>query len=475
MSDLLIHSLDDVLRIIGDVEPQTSRRSEILLPESIRELLDSDPPDRSGAIYRAWHMLANHGVPVLDAMDAVMRSRLNKYRGRRDEAERLLVEARKAYGPKTERGHKRDIWDTSESLLTSQKQHLEWLVEDVWLAKSHGLVVGEPKSLKSTIAMDMAISVAGGWPFLGRFRATQGPVVMVLNEDSGQVVASRLAQIARFKICGHSHPDSWENATGMDMGELTRSLPIHLLVAQGFDLGDESWQRTVEEKLEEVKPNLVVFDPLYLMFRGSLNHAEEIRVALAWLMSLRHRFGCAVMLVHHMRKEGGEPTRAGQRSLGSTTIHGWADSAMYLKTRKGKEKDCVTLVMEREVRGAGLLRPITATVHPGQLKPLYTEDELGELVETGWEEDTWYWTKDVAEVEPQKGKDENGRFSKDEDTEGARVEEILEVMDEVGVEKLSIREIAKRLGLYPTQVKRVLEANKSVFKRTEKGWGKADD
>jgi hypothetical protein len=40
------------------------------------------------------------------------------------------------------------------------------MIKDFWMRGSHGIIAGEPKSFKSTLAMDMLTSVAADKPFL---------------------------------------------------------------------------------------------------------------------------------------------------------------------------------------------------------------------------------------------------------------------------------------------------------------------
>jgi len=57
--------------------------------------------------------------------------------------------------------------------------------------------------------------------------------------------------------------------------------------------------------------------------------------------------------VHHMNKGkevNGVPIRAGQRLLGSTTLHGWADSAIYCSRLQEDREGWVRIAVETEFR-----------------------------------------------------------------------------------------------------------------------------
>ena len=50
-----------------------------------------------------------------------------------------------------------------------EPEPVKWLVTELWANKAVGFIAGEPKSFKSWLALDMAISVASGTPCLGEF------------------------------------------------------------------------------------------------------------------------------------------------------------------------------------------------------------------------------------------------------------------------------------------------------------------
>src|SRR5262249_4858307 len=59
----------------------------------------------------------------------------------------------------------------------------DWLVEGLWPQRAVGFIGGPPKAGKSWLALDLAISVATGAPFLGRKVLTTGPVLFFLGEE----------------------------------------------------------------------------------------------------------------------------------------------------------------------------------------------------------------------------------------------------------------------------------------------------
>ena len=53
--------------------------------------------------------------------------------------------------------------------LAERPRERQWLIDEPWGDEAVGIVGGEPKCCKSFLALDMAVSVAGGVPCLRRF------------------------------------------------------------------------------------------------------------------------------------------------------------------------------------------------------------------------------------------------------------------------------------------------------------------
>lgn len=188
-----------------------------------------------------------------------------------------------------------------------------WLIEGLWADQAVGIVGGEPKCCKSFLALDMAVAVASGTPCLRRFPSAQrGRVLLFAAEDALHVVRLRLEGIAR--------------AAGADLA----TLDIHVITAPivRLDLADD--QRRLTETVAALAPRLLVLDPFVRLHRIDENAAAEVAPLLAYLRELQRRFALAVVLVHHARKGAGK-LRAGQALRGSSELHAWGDSNLYLR------------------------------------------------------------------------------------------------------------------------------------------------
>jgi hypothetical protein len=331
-------------------EKATYTPAEIMgreIPEKVQELLEAPEVPvgkRSDVLWMMEHELAKAGFKIDEIHSIVKDSKWNKYKGRKDEEERLMHEialAMKDY--KTTLPPVELLRVTSHAdIMSNPSLTPGWLIEEFWTRNSHGIIAGEPKSYKSTLTLDLAISIASGKPFLGRYAVwQQGPVLIVQNENAEWIIKDRVAAIAIHRGLGGSITKEGKNY----IIDFPLDLPIYYINNQGFSLSNKNHRDVLEEYIKQIQPIFVVFDPLYLMFDGDVNSVKDLNPVLSWLLWLKNTYNLNLVIVHHWRKSKGATTRGGQRMLGSTTLHGWTESAWYVES--GDE-----VILEREFRAA---------------------------------------------------------------------------------------------------------------------------
>ncbi len=78
-----------------------------------------------------------------------------------------------------------------------------------------------------------------------------------------------------------------------------------------------------------------MLDPFVRLHRVDENASADVAPLLDYLRGLQRRHKLAVVLVHHARK-GAAHLRAGQALRGSSELHAWGDSNLYLR-RNGND------------------------------------------------------------------------------------------------------------------------------------------
>lgn len=261
------------------------------------------------------------------------------------------------------------------SFMAMSMEEPRWLVENIWTAGSHGIIGGEPKTNKTTIALALALSVASGEPFLGEHAVgVSGPVLMVQEENAPWMMQDRLRKLAAYYGLISSREAHISRAgpgalgsTSVDL-DFPRDLPLKVLNNFGFDLAIEEHRDMLEAEVAEVRPVLLILDPLYLLLGGAdENNAAQLRPFLKWLMHLRYKYNTAVALIHHFRKQQsqGPVTRPGQRLGGHHILHGWVDSAIYLEARDEERDGWVKAQLATEFRSMAPQKPMEVALSMG--------------------------------------------------------------------------------------------------------------
>ena len=87
---------------------------------------------------------------------------------------------------------------------------MEWLVEELMLVASNFLLAAYPKTYKTMLLLELAVALATGTPFLGRFRVPlRRRVGLVLMEDQDYRVRRRLERILAGRGLTWGDVDGW--------------------------------------------------------------------------------------------------------------------------------------------------------------------------------------------------------------------------------------------------------------------------
>jgi hypothetical protein len=224
--------------------------------------------------------------------------------------------------------------------LDAQPDAPTWLVRDLWLHLGVGWCAGAPKTTKTHVVLDVAVSVASGTACLGHFVVEQpGPVLVYLAEDALPRVRERIAA-----LCVHRHID-------------LAALELYVITAPRLQLDVAADRQRLDATLKRLNPRLLILDPLVRLHGCDESSAPEMAALLGFLRELSRRHSLAITVVHHLTKKGHR--RHGEGLRGSGDLWAWSDSAAYLTRRDDK----IEMVLEH--RSAAAPAPITLTLVPG--------------------------------------------------------------------------------------------------------------
>lgn len=210
-----------------------------------------------------------------------------------------------------------------------------WLVDSIWPVGARGWIAGEAKLGKSWLALELAVCIAAGVPFLDRHAITQPGLVFYLTEESNlRNIYNRLRMLLLAKGLG---PDVLRGN-------------LRLLVRKRVKLTDPSWRTRILAAIDRDKPVMLFLDPLRRYHDGGENDSADL-VAVLDAAAEFQEHGCAVPIVHHMRKtsEANADVRTGQQMRGSSDLHAWSDAAFYCT---GTKDDKNVVAVEVELKDA---------------------------------------------------------------------------------------------------------------------------
>ena len=200
------------------------------------------------------------------------------------------------------------------------EQHsVPWLVEGLWMQQGVGFLCGSPKSCKTWLALDLALSVASKTAVLGEYPVAEaGSVLLFVAEDSPAAVRARIDGMARQR--------------GVSLADL----PIHLVLQRSLRLESEEDQARLRATVAKYRPKLLVLDPFVRLTAIDENSSLEVSAVLASLRALQTTLEVAILIVHHARKSGGSGTSAGLALRGSGDLWAWGDSNLYLSRKRDR-------------------------------------------------------------------------------------------------------------------------------------------
>jgi hypothetical protein len=167
-----------------------------------------------------------------------------------------------------------------------------WLIQGLWPADAYGVLAAQEKAGKTWAALDLAVSVATGRPWLDHFACpTPGPVLVFLGEGGERATVRRIQAIA--------------NSKGVDLDQLADRLRLCFRVPRLAAPGAGGELATVQAELEAHPAALVILDPLYLAAAGASGaNLYDMGAVLQTIQGVCQAAGCALLVVTHWNKTG---------------------------------------------------------------------------------------------------------------------------------------------------------------------------
>lgn len=320
------------------------------IPPIAWKIIETEPKegdDWSAQLWRLERLLREAGLPLEATFQLVKNSPWNKYARDNRSDKDLWNDVSKAYRYGAPEEFKDGMnWSNIGDLILYQEKP-EWLVDEIWMDKNVGWLAGVGKSYKTVLSLDLALSIASGKPFLGKFPVNKpGSVLMIQEEDPKWRLAHRVRIMADQKGITTMKTEFMPNKLVVEYGGL--SIPFYTAVGQGFLFEDQEKIQAVEEAIEDYRPQMVIFDPLFMMTPGYDEYKSgEITRVLNQLKYWRNVYGCSICVVHHFNKDSQQGDYT-QRLYGSMALYAWSENSLFVE----KQRDSNIAMIQRDIKDA---------------------------------------------------------------------------------------------------------------------------
>jgi hypothetical protein len=163
-----------------------------------------------------------------------------------------------------------------------------YVIEDILACLEFCILVGPKKSLKTTLALYLAMCIAIGKPVFGIFRVTELMRVGFFSGESGRgTLQDAFVRIAR------------------EMGRLPADFENLFFCFDVPRLDSQEDIKTLERIITERQLKVVFLDCFYRMLGAAADDVANLfkmGTLLAALMDLQRRTGCTIVLLHHCPK-----------------------------------------------------------------------------------------------------------------------------------------------------------------------------
>jgi hypothetical protein len=164
----------------------------------------------------------------------------------------------------------------------------EWLINKILVAKQPGVIAGPSKALKTSVSIDLAVSLASGLDFLGTFKVPRRARIAVVSGESGQHTLQETA----MRVC--------------------RSKKILLDDLDGYldwcfnlpTFSDLAGMKEFAKELTKLDAEVTILDPLYLAL-GAIDARNMFEAGNAFrvMTETLHDAGSMPLIVHHSNKQ----------------------------------------------------------------------------------------------------------------------------------------------------------------------------
>lgn len=199
------------------------------------------------------------------------------------------------------------VSDHSFKSFMAVRRPIEWLVPGLIGQGAINVWAGLQESRKSWLLLDLAVAVATGTTWLGKYPCGRGKVIIIDQERPGDEMKRRLNALVRGR--------------DLQIEDVEGYLIPKADLDPGFKLNQESSFLAFEQLIADVKPNLILLDSLKTIQTGDIKDSNSMQPLFEKFKALRQKYKTAFVILHHENNRAYEMIREKQ-NVTAETIEG---------------------------------------------------------------------------------------------------------------------------------------------------------
>jgi KaiC/GvpD/RAD55 family RecA-like ATPase len=187
----------------------------------------------------------------------------------------------------------------------------DWLVDRLIQRGTRGLIVAQPKTGKSLLMLDIAISLATQGRVLG-LKPYHRPVrvAIISREDGPQLLIDRIKMLATGR--------------NLSMRDIDRNIRVNTEEqSKRFHIDNQADLDEMAQWLKAEGIEFCIIDVLARLHFGKENSADDMMKIMIKFDELKEKSGAQICVIHHANAAG--------EGRGSSAIDGWADYIFRLE------------------------------------------------------------------------------------------------------------------------------------------------
>jgi len=187
-----------------------------------------------------------------------------------------------------------------------------YVVEGFVLKHGSSMFIGDDKTSKSMLALDLAINVATGEVFHGSYPTEKGRVCYIDEENGFIEMQDRYLKMLKYRNLEYAD--------------------IDFMIFNNIKLDDGKWQNKIKEYIKERKPSLIICDSAVRFMVGNEDKSQDVRKIFDFMKPLLK--DTTFLFLHHS-------PHGVKRARGSADWGAQVSISFILGRRKGKNNFCI--------------------------------------------------------------------------------------------------------------------------------------